>query len=53
MSFGTKSSTLRSGTPSAAAGPVVLSVMPMVISFDCASAGALKPDNASAATMAR
>src|SRR5436190_10440928 len=39
ISFGTKSSALRSGIPSAAAGPVVVMVMPMVISLVCASAG--------------
>src|SRR6266446_4801599 len=39
ISFGTKSSALRSGMPSAAAGPVVVTVMPMVISLVCAIAG--------------
>src|ERR1700674_382611 len=39
ISFGTNSSALRSGMPSAAAGPVVVMVMPMVISLVCASAG--------------
>src|SRR6478752_1448423 len=39
ISFGTKSSALRSGIPSAAAGPVVVMVMPMVISLVCAIAG--------------
>src|SRR5436309_5974496 len=39
ISFVTKSSALRSGTPRAAAGPVVEIEMPMVISFDCAAAG--------------
>src|ERR1700761_790893 len=39
ISFGTKSSALRAGTPSAAAGPVVEIDMPMVISLDCAAAG--------------
>src|ERR1700760_4417221 len=38
ISFGTNSSALRSGMPSAAAGPVVLIVMPMVISLVCADA---------------
>src|SRR6516165_9998078 len=33
ISFGTNSSALRSGMPSAAAGPVVVVVMPMVISL--------------------
>src|SRR5437660_6708855 len=37
--FATKSSALRSGIPSAAAGPVVVIVMPMVISLVCALAG--------------
>src|SRR5689334_12946970 len=50
ISFGTKSSELRSGMPSAAAGPVVVMVMPMTISLACAHAGA--PGNASAATIA-
>src|SRR5438105_2876585 len=39
ISFATKSSALRSGMPSAAAGPVVVMVMPMVISLVCAVAG--------------
>src|SRR6476660_4244957 len=39
ISLGTKSSALRSGMPSAAAGPVVVMVMPIVISLVCASAG--------------
>src|SRR3984957_1924485 len=39
ISFGTNSSALRSGTPSAAAGPVVEIEIPMVISADCAPAG--------------
>src|SRR6478672_1798327 len=38
ISFGTNSSALRSGMPSAAAGPVVVMVIPMVISLVCASA---------------
>src|ERR1700730_13347912 len=50
ISFGTKSSALRSGMPSAAAGPVVEIEMPMVISLVCASAGA--PGSANAATSA-
>src|SRR6266566_2987981 len=45
VSFGTKSSALRSGMPSAAAGPVVVTVMPMVISLVCADA-----DNPGSAT---
>src|SRR5215217_5502489 len=44
ISFGTNSSALRSGMPSAAAGPVVVMVMPTVISLVCASAG--KPGSA-------
>ena len=39
ISFGTNSSALRSGMPSAAAGPVVVTVMPMTISLVCAIAG--------------
>src|SRR6266403_1786847 len=39
ISFGTKSSALRSGMPSAAAGPVVEIEMPITISLVCASAG--------------
>src|SRR3954471_8865175 len=39
ISFGTKSSALRSGMPRAAAGPVVVTEMPIVISLVCASAG--------------
>src|SRR6202049_527093 len=39
ISFGTNSSAFRSGMPSAAAGPVVVMVMPMVISLVCAIAG--------------
>ncbi len=39
ISFATNSSALRSGMPSAAAGPVVVMEMPMVISLVCASAG--------------
>src|SRR6202522_3287315 len=49
ISFGTNSSALRSGTPSAAAGPVVEIEIPTVISFDCAAAGSA---NAAAAAMA-
>src|SRR5689334_20931200 len=47
ISFTTKSSALRSGIPSAAAGPVVVTVMPITISLLCAPAGAA--GNASAA----
>src|ERR1700688_1881887 len=50
ISFGTNSSALRSGMPSAAPGPVVVSVMPMVISLVCALA--CDPGSASASTMA-
>src|SRR5439155_8219110 len=50
ISLTTKSSALRSGIPSAAAGPVVVTVMPMTISFDCALAG--NPDSANAAMAA-
>src|ERR1700674_4605918 len=39
ISFGTNSSALRSGMPSAAAGPVVVMEMPITISLDCASTG--------------
>src|SRR6202049_3191007 len=39
ISLATKSSALRSGMPSAAAGPVVEIEMPMVISLVCALAG--------------
>src|SRR6266567_7139592 len=39
ISLVTKSSALRSGIPSAAAGPVVVTVMPMTISLVCAIAG--------------
>src|SRR5580704_568194 len=49
ISFGTNSSALRSGMPSAAAGPVVVMVMPMVISLVCADAA---PGSASAAANA-
>src|SRR5947209_6352251 len=47
ISLVTKSSALRSGIPSAAAGPVVVMEMPMVISLVCASAG--NPGNATEA----
>src|SRR6476620_2047868 len=50
ISFGTKSSALRSGMPSAAAGPVVVTVMPIVISLVCAKAG--EPGEARAAATA-
>src|SRR5207253_6853827 len=48
ISFGTKSSALRSGIPRAAAGPVVVTEMPIVISLVWATAGA--PASARAAT---
>src|SRR5882672_1497485 len=50
ISFGTNSSALRSGMPSAAAGPVVTTVMPITISLVCAHAG--EPGSASAAASA-
>src|SRR5436309_7608081 len=50
ISLVTKSSALRSGMPSAAAGPVVVTVMPMVISLVCAIAG--DPGSASIAAIA-
>src|SRR5438445_4692590 len=49
ISFGTKSSALRSGIPSAAAGPVVDNVMPMTISLVCVIAG--NPGSATDAAM--
>src|SRR5260221_13196010 len=49
ISFGTNSTALRSGMPSAAAGPVVVTVMPMTISLVCAIAG--NPGSASDAAM--
>src|SRR3954453_12460430 len=48
ISLTTKSSALRSGMPSAAAGPVVVTVMPITISLDCAITG--EPGSASAAS---
>src|SRR5450755_3881717 len=39
ISLTTNSSALRSGMPSAAAGPVVVMEIPITISLDCASAG--------------
>src|SRR5271170_5599554 len=50
ISFGTKSSALRSGMPSAAAGPVVEIEIPMVISLVCALAG--EPGSATASESA-
>ena len=50
ISLATNSSALRSGMPSAAAGPVVVTVMPMTISLLCARAG--DPGSASAAAIA-
>src|ERR1700755_1490842 len=49
ISFGTNSSALRSGMPSAAAGPVVEIEMPIVISLVCAIAG--NPGSATDAAM--
>src|ERR1700689_5786557 len=48
----TNSSALRSGMPSAAAGPVVQSEMPMVISLVCAAAGNAGSAKAAAAMAA-
>src|SRR6266403_1460733 len=50
ISFGTNSSALRSGMPRAAAGPVVVMVMPIVISLVCAIAG--RPSSATDAAIA-
>src|SRR5215831_4890334 len=50
ISLGTNSSALRSGMPSAAAGPVVVMVIPMVISLVCARTGA--PISAKVTTIA-
>ena len=50
ISLATNSSALRSGMPRAAAGPVVVTVMPMTISLLCARAD--DPGNASAAAIA-
>src|ERR1700761_9738079 len=50
ISFGTNSSALRSGMPSAAAGPVVVMEIPMVISLVCACAEV--PASATAAASA-
>src|ERR1700719_2238654 len=52
ISFGTNSSALRSGTPSAAAGPVVEIEMPMVISLVCAATGNAGSSSAAAAKAA-
>src|SRR5882724_1077445 len=52
ISFGTNSSALRSGMPSAAPGPVVVVVMPMVISAVWASAGRAGSANEAAAMAA-
>src|SRR5437879_8137684 len=49
ISFGTKSSALRSGIPSAAAGPVVEIEMPITISLVCVIAG--NPGSATDAAM--
>src|ERR1700744_4208088 len=50
ISFGTNSSALRSGIPSAAAGPVVVREIPIVISLACACAGAVATIAATAKT---
>ncbi|MGY4431453.1 hypothetical protein ACVWWO_003930 [Bradyrhizobium sp. F1.13.1] len=52
ISFGTNSSALRSGIPSAAPGPVVVVVMPMVTSAVWASAGTAGSASAAAVTAA-
>ena len=52
ISLGTNSSALRSGMPSAAAGPVVEIEMPIVISLVCASAGKAGSASAAATTAA-
>src|SRR5258708_17274685 len=52
ISFGTNSSALRSGMPSAAAGPVVEIEIPMVISLVCAAAGDAGSARATATTAA-
>src|SRR3954470_17597688 len=52
ISFTTKSSALRSGMPSAAAGPVVVTEIPIVISLVCASAGDPGKARAAATTAA-
>src|SRR5437868_9559659 len=52
ISFGTNSSALRSGMPSAAPGPVVVVVMPMVISLVWASAGSAGSASVAAAMAA-
>src|ERR1700690_2215035 len=52
ISLGTNSSALRSGMPSAAAGPVVEIEMPMVISLVCAAAGTTGSASTAAATAA-
>src|SRR5215470_12097142 len=50
ISLGTNSSALRSGMPSAVAGPVVMMVMPMLISLVCACTG--EPGSAQATASA-
>src|SRR3954471_13997784 len=52
ISLATNSSELRSGMPSAAAGPVVVTVTPMVISLVCAIAGAPGNEKTAATTVA-
>src|SRR5579863_5077246 len=53
ISLGTKSNALRSGTPSAAAGPVRQIEMPIVISLVCAAAGSVGSAKAATATATR
>src|SRR5580693_3599993 len=52
ISLATKSSALRSGMPSAAAGPVVVMVIPITISLVCASAGSAGTASDAATTAA-
>src|ERR1700719_522879 len=52
ISLATNSSALRSGMPSAAAGPVVVTVMPITISLVCASAGSAGTASDAATTAA-
>src|ERR1700731_4799379 len=52
ISLATNSSALRSGIPSSAAGPVVVTVMPITISLVCASAGSAGTANDAATTAA-
>src|ERR1700712_1385353 len=52
ISLTTNSSALRSGMPSAAAGPVVVTVMPITISLVCADAGKIGSASDAAMTAA-